>query len=752
VTANERPHILLREHAPPEQREYTGGGGGGTYPRTSYAEHASKVFKQAAELRAMFAKLNPGGPAIDRGYFRIEMPPDVSIKGTDGRKLEENTHTEIVGAPTGNVGHVSTTPESFALLLEQLEHYSETKQNVGKSKFAPIENIGPIPLEEKLGPGVAAQLESQAASIDVLLGLFPDLLSRERQAVLQAVEALVKEMGGQVASETEGESGTYIRVQASPAAVRKVAETLIAVQSVDQTEHVVALSARPGPAIAPSCILKPSDRAPLVCIIDSGVESGCRFIDPFVIARENPLGPPHAQGHGTFVASRALFGDSIRDQVAAGVFENRVRVISVAAFARDGVGNMVNPTTEQLIRLIRDTVSRWHSRCKVYNLSMNLVARGGTSNAPTANTISPLAAEIDALSRRYGVLFVISSGNYPSPNAPTPVEAYPEYFNSDDTRVLGPGEAMLALTVGSCAERANSGSMATQGQPSPFTRRGPGFNDYRKPDLVAHGGNYGTGWSHHDDLAVAGLGSTGDALSYGNGTSFAAPVVTSLAAQILDSVPNATVELVRALLVHFAEFSDDARESELLSNLIGNGRPAPPRILHSTPWEQTYAFMGLVDFRQILKIPFFVPAALASRRMRNRLRVRCTVAFAPETNRTLRAGYCKSHLRCKLIKVADDGQLKEVTGEDSPEAIKARYSSVVRLEKTFSSHIRGGDWHLLIEQESRWRLKDPKTPLAAVITVEDPTRASGVDIHGMIRAEAQGRYQHELGAQYRLRL
>jgi len=747
----ERPHILLREHAPPTTREYSGGGGGGTYPRTSYAQHAHAVFRQASDLRAMFAKLNTSGQGTDRAYFRLELPADFSIAGSDGRKIEEVVHSKIVGSPSINVGHFGASAESFSLLIEELHRYAETDQNVGKSKFAPIEQLGAIPLAEKLGPGVAEKLASNDATLDVLLGLFPDLLNRERQAVRQAVETLLASSGGHVTGETEGESGSYLRVQARPAAIKAIADLIVAVQSIDQTEEVVEISSRPGPEIDAAVLVRPSDRAPIVCVIDTGVASGCRFIDPFVIARENPLGPPCDEDHGTFVASRALFGDTIRDQVSAGVLDNRVRLVSVAAFTRDASGNRISPTTDELIRIIRDTVTRWHGRTRVFNLSMNLTPKGGSSNAPVANTVSPLAAEIDALSRRFGVLFVISAGNFPAPNAPYPTESYPEYFKHESARVLAPAEAMLAITVGSCAERENGGSMVSAGKPSPFTRRGPGVGSFRKPDLIAHGGNCGTGWRDHDDLSVAGIGPD-ETVSYGCGTSYAAPIISSLAAQIIDAIPNATVELARALLVHFAELIPEARDSEIMSSLVGNGRVNPGRILRSTPWEQTFAFMGHVDYRQILKIPFFVPGGLTGRKMRGRLRVRCTVAFAPETNRTLRAGYCKSHLRCKLIKLTEGGNTKEVTSEDAPEAIKDRYSSIVRIEKMFSSNVGPGDWQLLIEQESRWRLKDPKTPVAALITVEDPRRVSSVDIHAMIRAEARGRYTAELSTRYQLRV
>lgn len=313
--SDERPHILLREPLPPKVREYPGGGGG-TYPRTSYAQHASKVFKQAEELRAMFARLRPNGGDLDREYFRLELPNDLKVTGSNGQKIEGTVHGSIVGAPAGNVGHFSTTAESFALLLEELQRYAGTHDSVGKSKFAPIEEIGPIPLAEKLGPGMAEKLAEENEPIDVLLGLFPDLLSRERQAVRAAIEALLVPSGGRVADAVDGESGTYLRVQALPAAIKAIAESIVAVQSVDQTEEVVDLSSRPGPKIEASVIVRPFEQAPLVCVIDTGVLTGNRFIDPFVVDREYPLGPPHDQDHGTFVASRVLFGDTIRDQLS----------------------------------------------------------------------------------------------------------------------------------------------------------------------------------------------------------------------------------------------------------------------------------------------------------------------------------------------------------------------------------------------------------------------------------------------------
>jgi hypothetical protein len=129
------------------------------------------------------------------------------------------------------------------------------------------------------------------------------------------------------------------------------------------------------------------------------------------------------------------------------------------------------------------------------------------------------------------------------------------------------------------------------------------------------------------------------------------------------------------------------------------------------------------------------------------------LVFAPETNRTLKSGYCKSHMRTKILKVnSSDGEHKEVHSENSRERINERYSTVIRGTKTFSSHIASGEWALLVEQQTRWTLKDANTPFAVVITVEDPHQEAGIDIRAGIRNEASVRYQTELHTAVRARV
>ena len=739
-----RPHLLIETPIATEERTYPGGGGGGTYPRTSYEQHAQQVYAEAQAFTAALASQNDS-VSTQRRYYRVQLPDQESVWASPGVKVAEALHSTLVGAHNRNVGHLSTTSASVQLILDELRRYADPG-NIGKSKFSVIEELGRIPASEKLAVRVTHLLHEPQREATVLLSLFPDLSHIERQAVIQTLGAWLAARGGVVTSTTEVESGVYIRVTAKSQHIREIADTFLTVQSVDPVDYALDFSSTSGPSVANSVLVLPNNSSAIAAIFDGGIVSGSRFLDGSIVAREEPLGPPFNPDHGTVVASRIIYGDTLHDQVAQGRLTPDVKVLSICTSTADHLGNIRRISTDELMRIVRDTVARWHTQIRVYNISQNLFPQNVTADPSVADdVVSPLAAELDQLARRYHVLFVLTTGNYPRPSAPPPTTPYPDHFVADDTRIVPPAEAMLALTVGSIAERANSGSLAPLGLPSPFTRRGPGFASFRKPDVVAHGGNYGANWQQTDDLAIVGIGSYGDRLSYGCGTSYAAPLITRLAAQLFAEIPDAAPELVRALLIHFATRPESAVIPDI-DRLVGNGRPDPKSLLQSSQWVQGFVHQGKIPHREIRRVGFYVPQALTGRSGRSRARVRVSMAYSPETQRTLKAGYCKSHVRCKIRKCSPGGSLSDVpiSPNASTTIVKDRYAGLVRLEKTFSANIDGGEWELVMEHESRWSLQDNELPVAAVITVEDPREDPGVDILAAIRTEVPNRYQTQL--------
>ena len=171
------------------------------------------------------------------------------------------------------------------------------------------------------------------------------------------------------------------------------------------------------------------------------------------------------------------------------------------------------------------------------------------------------------------MLFVVPTGNFEGDqDDPTDWRAeYPRYLTGNSATLLDPAPALNALTVGSLARHERNERwpadpaylpVARANQPSPFTRHGPSVNEAIKPDLVDYGGNmmvdvraggvpmagrHGAG-----ELSVSREFAAGQPFTEASGTSFAAPRVANAAARILGELPDASVDLCRALVVAHA--------------------------------------------------------------------------------------------------------------------------------------------------------------------------------------------------------
>jgi hypothetical protein len=752
---NTRPHIFIKnEPAAPVKREYDGGGGG-TYARQSYKQHAIKVQAEAHKLRAIFANSKDSG--ISNIYYKVEIPEDQKVAMSTGKVLEKNLHSTIIGSPASNIAHVSSSQDSFEDFLSQLDLYKSSEASTGKSKFASIESISEIPFSEKVSERFLSGFETDLAEGDALITLFSDLDQADVKTVCQGVSQFLKKNNGQFLSFLPREEGALLRVRSKKSTLKDLAEMFVSIQSLDSADEVVTEMASVGEPIDNTIAVNPNNSKAYACMFDTGVNSSSRFLSDSIVEDHCPFGSNRGVGnaHGTFVGSRIIYGDSLKDQITTGVLTPDVKLLSVCINRFDDLGNKIIVTVDGLIAVIRETVERWHNEIRVYNLSISCTPQNASASASIKDDIvHQLASEVDSLSRKYDVLFVMCTGNIPwGGSIPFPSKPYPSYFDDDTSRIMSPGEAMLGLTVGSIALEHNAGSMAQFSEPSPFTRRGPGFSGYHKPDLVAHGGNCGNNWSQHDFLNVVGLSDAGDFLSYARGTSYSAPLISRLAAKLFENIQGASACLIKAMLIHFSqEPQSDNLSEEQLKKLHGHGQPSVPMLTNSTKNIQSYLYQGSMDFRDMVEIPFFVPSVLTNRKGNNKIKVKVTISFYPETSAVLKSGYCKSHIRTKIIKLNKKGASADVSFSDSTVLDSDRYSTVIKMEKVFSQGVSPGDWKVLIAHESRWTLRNPNTKYAVVITIEDPKNDPKIDIHAAIRNEAPNRYQSELGVQERIKI
>lgn len=506
---------------------------------------------------------------------------------------------------------------------------------------------------------------SAAMTIDV--ELWPLARGNHMDRMRRAFETWVDEQGGEVLDAVRQPFLTIYRIRCSSA----VADDLLRHRDV----RTVDLPPRIGlePILVRADVQQldevpdPPPDAPGIVVLDTGIAAGHPVLAPAVGDSQSFLADAPAaddHGHGTFVSGIALYDD------VAACLRNRRFVPELRLFSgrilddqNQGDPNLIENQVERAVRYFVENYG-----CRVFNLSY------GDHNKPyLGRHVSGLAVTLDALSRELDVLFVVPTGNYEGDDE-GPVDwhaEYPGYLLRDTATLLDPAPSLNALTVGSLARHERNERwpndpayrpIARTDQPSPFTRRGPSVNRAIKPDLVDYGGNMmvnvrvggrpAAGRQGVGELSTSHDFAAGRPFSEDSGTSFAAPRVANAAANVLFELPDASVDLCRALLVAHARtpgpcvdlLGDDA---ETVREVTGYGlvdRSALYRSLEDcvTLWAEESIENRRHHFYEIP-----VPADFweGGRRVRE-----LTVALAYRPNvRTTRIDYRASAVSFKLV-------------------------------------------------------------------------------------------------------
>lgn len=324
----------------------------------------------------------------------------------------------------------------------------------------------------------------------------------------------------------------------------------------------------------------PSDDAPAIGVLDSGLTRGHPLLGMAVGDAQGYLTPnrraddtaPH--WHGTFVGGLALYGD-VQGRIQQGQFVPQLRLFSGKVFEDSG-----QDQTEFVEKAVEEAVHDLHAQygCRVFNLSY-----GDLNKVYDGRHVRGLAYTLDRLTRELGVLFVVPTGNLSPSQLPADTRThYPDYLLEDNARLLDPATSLNALTVGGLSQNEATRNaqrhpatiednvLARTGQPFPLTRSGPSINGAIKPDVVAPAGNIALrrtgGGTDHTGLGVVSLNggfASGPAFKEDIGTSYAAPQVAHKASRLLAEIPDASPNLLRALISAHAHWP---QPSETLLN------------------------------------------------------------------------------------------------------------------------------------------------------------------------------------------
>lgn len=452
-----------------------------------------------------------------------------------------------------------------------------------------------------------------------------------------------------------------------------------------------------------------------ILILDSGITARHPMLAPaigdaqiFLNATEQPVtggvedGDNVDGGHGTAVAGIAAYSD-----VYSCIENHRFRASALLFSGRitdDNNSYAEDLLLESQLRMAVEYFVNNYPMLKVVNISL------GNSHKVFADRLHQykFAAAIDELAYAYRdrqLLFVISAGNYTLEgleelDGEEVYGLYPGYLLDGRARVIDPATAALAITVGGLSNGEGrmlwqSGRETTdrligeeRGWPSAFTRTGWGVGGSIKPEVVEYAGTYRLerGKIRTGDTfkpGHSGVSTTSKAFATEGtlfhsvaGTSFAAPKVANLAARLFREFPQASANLIRALIGSSARIPQnlprgldhlEAWDEDIL-RIYGYGQPDFDRARYSDTNDVLLVNEGelyIADYNtfQIFTIPSLPDEFLAIRTKpgypaRNAY-VSVTLAYDPPTRYTRLNDYLGVAMEFKLFRNATPDQVLE---------------------------------------------------------------------------------------------
>ncbi|MGJ7467107.1 S8 family anti-phage peptidase IteS [Comamonas thiooxydans] len=467
----------------------------------------------------------------------------------------------------------------------------------------------------------------------------------------------------------------------------------------------------------------PSVTHPVVGVFDTGTATTAASLRPWIVSTDSYVLPPETDHvHGTAVAS-LVAGAKLLNGLHEWLPPTQCQVNDVCGL--EAAGGNISDLIFRLENAVRNAPD-----VKVWNLSLGAGQVGD-------DEFSFFAQQLDALSDECKVLFVIAAGNYVG----LPRRGWPVTGAKLEDRLSSPGDSVRALTVGAVAHLDEPDAIVAAGEPTPYTRRGPGPVFTPKPDLVHAGGGVHALWnSGGSSLKML---DPADGLYGSFGTSFATPIVSSVAGHVWKSLEGhsgfaVAPHMVKALLIHAARLASpdyDAQERRY----YGCGVPKDAlSALYDSDDCFTLMFEALVvpGFKW-RKTPYPLPASLLHNG-KLRAEVIITAVYAPPLDPNAGAEYVRANVNVSFG-VLEGNRIKgkvPMEGESGTTGYEAaqiehggKWSPVKLHRKRFPQGVAGDQW--AIQLDALLRANEPPLiePLNVALIVSLRSLDGNVQVH-----------------------
>lgn len=695
-----------------------------TPKNVSYTEHGAKLSYSLQTIKQTMNNIVQDNSLVntDMLVFGIELSEGEKIQ--DKKDFFDANGMRVRAVKNVSSAIVTSTSSQFQSLKRRVDAY--TKNGVGKGYFDYVENFKPFIGGEKDSSELRKTLSVQKPplTLDVQLMLVPNLESEVYEAALSKLITKINETQGELQESPYYLSDKTPIVRAIiPTTALSRYENDLAIYRIEETDFFSVDANQDAMVDLGVLTLNPNinlDDLPIVAVLDSGVIFPAALSSLLIRQWIAPKSKGGDRDHGTKVASRVSF-KYINQQLPTEIVTPRAKIIDCNIL--DG-----SVPVNIFIQRIQAAVNEFSDIAKIFNLSAN-------AKAPIeGDEMSIVGYELDILQLHKGVQFFISAGNHNLWETESNLE---DILDDDDSRIAAPADSMLSVAVGSVVGVDHQNSLSAKNEIAPYSRRGPGFKGFSKPDLSAYAGTIVMESSKcfvpNDSFSL--LMSKESTLVPDAGTSFSAPVVAGDFAEIFSIIPDRNILLTKALLYHNAMpiWDEDSMTDEELTfahNLYGRGLSNVEESKFSSPSRVTFVRTGTLNRKMKERVSIYMPPILAAQVGRNVAKVSVTCLSMPPVDRTKGTEYLGAYIRASLKKSHPNGTRLKQVNQNHKEG-RQKWDVCHQFSKLFSK-FDAGDWQVWLELFSRWDDKNDDVPYALVVTIEDVSGT--LDVYSEVQA------------------
>lgn len=525
-------------------------------------------------------------------------------------------------------------------------------------------------------------------------------------------------------------------------------------------------------------ILAPSDDAPEIGVIDSGIMESHIYLQKAIIpensksylSNDNSFADyVNGGGHGTKVAGAILYPNGIStlpQPYQLPCYLRNLRVLN-----NDNELEHLFPA-ELMQKIVEENIE-----CPIFNLSIT------SKSSYDLKHMSSWASMIDKLIHEKKVLFFVAAGNIHEDIIRTYINIgnpYPNYLSEEYCRLANPAQSSFSIVVGSVNhisfDNDDWQSIGNVNEVAAYSRIGTGIWGHIKPDIVEYGGGLQISKNGHNlisnkdtstELIRSTLKGGGAYAKESVGTSFATPKAVHIAAELykLYSAENNVNNLIRALIVQGARLPEIQFQTPTKIGIqqLGYGIPSLDRVTRNSEHRITFYNTKNISAEQGQIYSLKIPEGLRNQGNEYDILIEVTLAYTAKNRRTRQKtkSYLGTWLDWKSSKLSDsydefkantlselEGEKIEKMGEINRDVIKWKIKE--RIDGGVQDISRNAstlqkDWailksyelpeqlHFAVRAHKGWDINKEPVPYALTVSIE--ILGKNIPIYNEIRLE-----------------